>query len=316
MDRRVVIVEEHQMGRYASGCGVFVFMFIFIAIVIGSCNTSPKRTHRQNNYNVNITSQVTAADGLNLKAVGEFIKKVKNAEDLEKKINDATLRINNLDLDEDGKVDYIKVTEYGDKADKSFKGFSLVAILSKAKDEQEVATIEVEKSGDGANVQVTGNKQIYGSGHHYHSHYSSSNLLLWAWLWSPRPYWHSPFHYGYYPSYYRSYSVVSVNSYRSRTRGYTSGSSYKKSATSKVKSKATSPNKAKTSSKVRAPLKNPTTSQKSFQKRNPSKTTRSGGFGKSSSSRTGTSGSRSSSSYSRSVRSSSGSRSSSSFGGK
>ena len=86
--------------------------------------------------NINITTMVSAADGLDLKAVAEVLKDCKDAESLEKKLN-ASGGVNNLDLDENGKVDYIRVTEYGDKDN---RGFSLSVELEKG-EEQEIATM-------------------------------------------------------------------------------------------------------------------------------------------------------------------------------
>jgi len=68
-----------------------------------------------------------------------WVKTAKDGEHLEKLINDKDTGVNNLDLDEDGKVDYIKVTEYGND---NSKGFSLTVEPSKG-EEQEVATARI-----------------------------------------------------------------------------------------------------------------------------------------------------------------------------
>ena len=220
---------------------------------------------------------VTADKGLNLKAVGELIKKVKTAKELEEKLNDKAVGLNNLDLNEDGNVDYIKVTEYGEN---NIRGFSLTTDLAPG-ETQEIATIEVEKGANAANVQVSGNHNIYGHNHHYHSSFGLTELLLVSYLFSPHPFYYSPYRYGYYPSYYSPYRTSPYSSYNSRVNNYNQSSSFAKSTQSNIKSKVESPNKSKTSSKIKAPLKNPSTSQRSFQSRNPSKQVRSGGFGSS-----------------------------------
>ncbi len=249
--------------------GVLVVVVIFSLI---------KPASKTQNYNVNVsTSTSAAADGLDLQAVGALIKKTKDAEDLEKLVNDKSVGINNLDLNEDGNVDYIKVTEFGDD---SAKGFSLTVEPVKG-EEQEVATIHLEKSSDKqASVEVRGNRQIYGSNHYYHSYFPIGSLLLWSYLWRPHPFYASPWGYGYYPSYYRSYPRVGVSAYQNRTRTVTRGAGMKPATTSSMKSNIKSPKAGKTASSIKAPLKNPSTSQKSFQKRNPSKSVRKGGFGR------------------------------------
>lgn len=249
--------------------------FLMVSISFMSCSSSD----RQKDKNVNITTISTAADGLDLKSVGEIVKKVKNAEEFEKELNKEG-GVNNLDLNEDGNVDYINVTEYGNETS---KGFSLSVELSKG-DKQEIATIEIDKNNNNeGEMHVTGNQQIYGNNAHYRSSITMTDVLLMHYLFSMHRPYVSPYYYGYYPSYYRSYSVAPYSTYKTRTAAYTKSSTIKKSANNTRKSSITSPNRGKTSSKIKAPLKNPSKSQKSFQARNPSKQVKSGGFGKKSS---------------------------------
>ncbi len=49
-----------------------------------------------------------AAEGLDLKAVSELFKDSENLEEFEKALNDPEVGINNLDLDENGEVDFIR----------------------------------------------------------------------------------------------------------------------------------------------------------------------------------------------------------------
>jgi hypothetical protein len=232
------------------------------------------------NYDVSVQTLTPASEGLDLKAVGELLKKAKTASDLEKLINSPEQGVNNLDLDGDGKADYISVTEYGsDRA----KGFSLTTQPASG-EIQEVATIEVEKtSDDEGNMQIRGNEQVYGQNHYYHSHFGFTDFLIMSYLFSPHRYWASPYSYGHYPNNYRPYGTVGSSTYSNRTSSYTSGSSFKKSSSSNIQSDINSPNKGKSAKSVRASLKNPTSSQKSFQARARS-TARSGGFGRTSSS--------------------------------
>lgn len=254
---------------------------------------------KQDNYNVNVTTMNTAADGLDLQAVGALVQKAKDAEQFEKLINDPAEGINNLDLDEDGKADYIKVTEYGSGTS---RGFSLTTELQKG-DEQEIATIDIESTDNKeADVEVRGNPQVYGQNHYYQSHYSMMDVFLLSYLFSPHRSYMSPWGYGYYPSYYRPYSTMEHSNYRSRVASANASSKMASGQNSSMKTRSTSPNVGKNASNIKAPLKNPTSSQKSFQSRNPSNAVRSGGFGRSTSSP--------------SVRTSSYGRSGSGFGGK
>ena len=286
---------------------IALFAGIFCLSLISNCGRSTSSS--RDNYNVTIqqTTVTDAASGLDLIAVGELVKNVTDAESFERALNDPAEKVNNLDLDENGKTDYIEVTEYG--AD-NLRGFSLTTQLADGQ-EQEIATIEIEKNADGyANVQTHGNQQIYGNNHYYHSRVSLTDMLIVGWLFSGnRPYYSSPWGYGRYPTYYSPYNSRSQSSYKRDISNRVSKSSMQRSTTSTVSSSVSSPNASKSATNIKAPLRSPTTSQKSFQTRNPSKTVASGGFGRP----------KSSSTPSRpSVKSSSGSssRSGSSFGGK
>ena len=275
---------------------------LFIVIALWGIFRSPRKQPDQ--YNVNVTSIAPAADGLDLRALGGLVKKARDAEQFERLLNDSKEGINNLDLDQDGNVDYIKVTEYGNE---QARGFSLTAEPAVG-EEQEVATIEVEKLADGqAQVEVHGSSQIYGHNHYYHSRFSLTDALLLGYLFRPHSLYASPWHYGHYPSYYSSYPQRPVGEYR-QTAGRAAGSwNGQRASSSTLRNTVTSPNQGKTAKSIKAPLRNPTASQKQFQARQ-TKSVRSGGFGKSS---------RSSATPSRpSVRRSSYSRSGSRSGGK
>ncbi|MBN2809231.1 MAG: hypothetical protein JXR80_07030 [Deltaproteobacteria bacterium] len=231
-------------------------------------------------YNVNVQTMIYGGDGLDLASLGSLLKKAENAADLERLLNDPKTGLNNLDLNEDGKVDYIKVTEFGNE---QTKGFSLT-VEPAAGETQEVATIEIEKTADDqASVQVKGNEQIYGQNHYYHNSFGLTDMLFMYWLFRPHPFYASPWGYGSYPGYYQPYNTVSHSRYQQQTAGKRD---LKSASSSRLKGKATSPNAGKNAAKgIKTPLKRPTASQKSFQQRNPSKQVNKGAFGRSSSAR-------------------------------
>lgn len=277
---------------------VVVGTLIFSVIFGGS-----KKTKIQDAYTVQVTQTTSAAEGLDLQAVGGLVRTAKNGEELEKAIN--TPEINNMDLNLDGNVDYIQVEEYGEGDN---RGFSLYTEFEEG-EEQEIATIDIAKTGsEEVAVEVHGNEQIYGRNYYHRSHFGIGDALLIGWMFSSRPRYYSSWGYGRYPSSYRSYAHVNSRQYRNRMGDRASSSGFNSAQSSNLTSKATSPNANKSSGKIKAPLKNPTTSQKSFQARANPKPARSGGFGK----RTTDSSSR----RTASVRSSSFGRSGGSRGGK
>lgn len=262
--------------------GLGIFAFFFILSLNKSCSNASRYS---DTYNVTVQQNTLrdASAGLDLRAVGELVKDSTTAAEFERKLNDTSVGINNLDLDENGEIDYIEVTEYGEG---NVKGFSLTTELP-GNEVQEIATIEIEKSGDQARMQTYGNSHLYGNNHYYHSSFGLTDFLILSWLFnSNRPYYSSPWGYNNYPSSYDRRSPYGYNEYERRTRSYTSGSSWSRSSSSTLSQNPASPNANKNATNIKAPLKNPTTSQKSFQARNPSKQVRSGGFGRPSSSPT------------------------------
>jgi hypothetical protein len=259
---------------------IFKYLAVFLGIIVLWSFCSEPSRKGDEFYDVQVQNVVTANEGLDLKAVGGLVKKAKDAETFEKLLNSSSEGVNNLDLNEDGKVDYISVTEYGND---KVRGFSLTTEPAPG-EVQEVATIEIEKlSGDQAQMEVRGNEQIYGRNHYYHSSFGLTDFLIMSWLFSSRPFYSSPWGYGSYPGYYSPYTTRPYNDYRSTMNNRTRSSSLTRSSTRNISSTVTSPNRGKAASTIKAPLKNPTSSQKSFQARNPSKQIRSGGFGRSSS---------------------------------
>ncbi|KAA3615682.1 MAG: hypothetical protein D8M58_15930 [Calditrichaeota bacterium] len=267
----------------------YLAIFFFVIVIWSFCSDSNERQDEY--YDVNVQTMVPAAEGLDLKAVGGLLKKAETAEDLEQLLNSPAQGVNNLDLNADGKVDYINVTEYGTE---KIKGFSL-STEPAAGEVQELATIEVEKTSDSqAQMQIQGNEQIYGRNHYHHSSFGLTDMLIMGYLFRPHGFWGSPYGYGRYPGYYSSYNTMSRSDYSNRTRTNTSGSSFRSSNSSNLSSTAKSPNAGKSAKSVKAPLRNPTSSQKSFQAKNKtSSRSRSGGFGRSSSSSRRSSSSRS-----------------------
>jgi len=221
------------------------------------------------------------AKGLDLQLVAAMAKKSKDATSFEKELNSSSSKVNNIDLNDDGKVDYIKVTEYGSD-DK--RGFSLTTEMEPGK-VQEIATIQFTKNGENVDMDVRGNQTLYGNGHHYRSSFSITDGLLLYWIFSSRNHYHSPYGYGHYPSHYNSNrSRISNTNYGKYTSTQSSRSSFKKASGSSSSTSLKSPNANK--SAVRANIiANPTKSQRSFQKRSGT-SARSGGFGKTSSSST------------------------------
>lgn len=98
-------------------------------------------------------------DNFNLKGALDLFRQSSSPEDFEKKINSPDNHVNNLDLDGDGQVDYVKVI---DRSSKNDHAFALQVAVS-ADENQDIAVIELEKTGDTtAQLQLVGDKDIFG----------------------------------------------------------------------------------------------------------------------------------------------------------
>jgi hypothetical protein len=295
-----------------------------------SCNGNTNRSngsvyvadYSPSQSSVTVTPEVeNLGQGLDLQMLGEMVKSSTSAQDVEDKLN-SNGSINNLDLDNDGNVDYVKVTEYGSG---SSRGLSFTVDLAGGQT-QEIATIQIDNSSNNfANMNIQGNSNLYGNSGYYTSRYSVGDILLMHYLFAPHRYYVSPYRYGYYPRAYHPYHSVPMHSYRSRVVTSTRTTRIiKTTRPSSTVSRISSPNANKYSSSVRSratSMARPTSSQRSFTTTTNSRPS-TGGFGSSSSARRSSSSSSSySSSPSRSSSSSyssspsrSSSRSSSSFG--
>ncbi len=176
-------------------------------------------------------------DDLDLYAVLEVFQKSKTIEDFEKTINLEKTKLNNLDLDKDKKVDFIKVV-----TNKDGDSFSFILQVAVSKTEnQDVAVIFVSKDKSGkVSMQIVGDEDLYGkdyviepkgtsSGATANPGYNGGNnetmnipaqtaptttvvvqsAPIVQYVYSPAyaPYY-PPYYYGYYPPYYSPFVPI------------------------------------------------------------------------------------------------------------
>ena len=98
-------------------------------------------------------------DNLDLYAVLDLFQKSKTIEEFEKTLNEEETGINNLDLDLNEQVDFIKVVTKQDGEDFTF----ILQVDVNEKEIQDVAVILVSKDKDGkVTMQIVGDKDLYG----------------------------------------------------------------------------------------------------------------------------------------------------------
>lgn len=191
-----------------------------------------------------------AAEGLDLAAVGELFKNSKDIEEFEAGLNDPKKGINNLDLDENGEVDFIRVLDEAN-------GDTHVLVLQVPLGEneyQDVATVEIDKGdSDDYNFQLHGNADIYGPNYYVipaNVHVRTWPIVTWIYRPAYRPYI-SPFSYRVYPAWYRPFRPVSVTVYRTRSVNYVGRSTFNVARTTRVTSVSRTRYTSRSSSLVR-----------------------------------------------------------------
>lgn len=98
-------------------------------------------------------------DHFSLQGALDMFKQASSPEEFEKLINSPGKHVNNLDLNGDGEVDYIRVI---DKSANNMHAFVLQVAVSETEN-QDIAVIELEKTGDTTAVlQIIGDEEIYG----------------------------------------------------------------------------------------------------------------------------------------------------------
>lgn len=98
-------------------------------------------------------------DNFSLEGALSLFKDAEDLEAFEKALNTESSEVNNLDLNEDGEVDYIRTEDF---TEGDVHAIVLQAVLGE--DEmQDIAVIEIEKTGaEEAVLQIVGDEEIYG----------------------------------------------------------------------------------------------------------------------------------------------------------
>jgi hypothetical protein len=175
-------------------------------------------------------------DNFSLEGALEMLAISASVDKFEEAINDESKFVNNLDLNNDGKIDYISVREL---VESDIHVLVLSANLN-SKDLQDIAAINIEKTGDQkAHIEIIGDESIYPSNTILSpeelqeelpapdmnrngpcaSDISIKRVIVNVWFWPSirnmyvpnyRP-WVSPFRWNVYPSYWRPRRPVAFN---------------------------------------------------------------------------------------------------------
>jgi hypothetical protein len=219
----------------------FISVLAFAMSLVSLPALAQPRTDNSASAPADTASLGLAGDNLDLYAVMDLFLKSKTIEDFEKSLNDTKSKINNLDLDLDKKIDFIKVVT---KKDGDSYTFVLQDAVSKT-ETQDVAVILVNRDKDKKiNVQIVGDPELYGKDYVIEPKTSPTPAVtsnpayqgadpvvkdvpastttvvvqqapIVQYVYSPAyvPYY-PPYYYGYHPPYFAMATVIAVGIYR------------------------------------------------------------------------------------------------------
>ncbi len=157
------------------------------------------------------------SDNLDLEAVAIAFGQAKNLEEFEKVLNDPENPMSNLDLNNDGYVDYLRVLE---DAENDLRVIVVQAVLGKELF-QDIATISVEGgNAKTAKVTVIGNSYVYGDNYVIQPVYVNPPVIFSS-FWVPGyVYYRSLYYWDYYPSWYHHYHCLGYHAYHRHIHVY------------------------------------------------------------------------------------------------
>ena len=185
-------------------------------------------------------------DNFGLDGALELFKKAASPEDFEKLLNTKDNHINNLDLNGDGDIDYIRVIS---KKENDVHVFILQVPISE-NENQDIAVIELEKTGEvNAVLQIIGDEEIFGEqtivepgeGDEEKDsdndespkgpYYENTRVVVNVWFWPSVRYvyspayvvWVSPWRWHHYPNWWRPWRPMGWHVYHPYRQRYYRG---------------------------------------------------------------------------------------------
>ena len=153
---------------------------------------------------------------LDLNAVAAAFAESRSVQEFEQLLNSSRYMINNLDLNRDGWIDYLRVIE-------THKGYYHTLLIQACLAPgvfQDVATLIAERRADVLMVEVIGDTYLYGYNYIVRPVFVK-RPPMWDVYGRPsyNP-WSSPYHYGYLPSYYTKPKPIYLNHYQAYVNTY------------------------------------------------------------------------------------------------
>ena len=159
---------------------------------------------------------------LDLKGVAPDFDEARNVREFEQIINSSKYMINNLDLNRDGWIDYLRVIEGRSGA---YHTLLIQACLAPSVF-QDVATLVAERLADRLYVEVIGDPYLYGYNYIVRPVFIKRPPMWEVYGHASYSPWSSPYYYNYWPSYYTQPKPIYLNHYQAYVHTYMTNHHY------------------------------------------------------------------------------------------
>ncbi len=159
---------------------------------------------------------------LDLNAVAAAFAESRSVKEFEQIINSSRYMINNLDLNHDGWIDYLRVIE---TYRGSYHALLIQACLAPGMF-QDVATLIAEHRPDVLYVEVIGDRYLYGYNYIVRPVFVKRPPMWDVYGRSNYACWSSPYYYGSFPSYYTQPKPIYLNHYQAYVNTYMTNHHY------------------------------------------------------------------------------------------
>ena len=159
---------------------------------------------------------------LDLNAVAAAFAEARSVREFEQIINSSRYMINNLDLNRDGWIDYLRVIEMRSGA---YHTLLIQACLAPSVF-QDVATLVAERLADRLYVEVIGDPYLYGYNYIVRPVFIKRPPMWEVYGHASYSPWSSPYYYNYWPSYYTQPKPIYLNHYQAYVHTYMTNHHY------------------------------------------------------------------------------------------
>lgn len=159
---------------------------------------------------------------LDLRAVAAAYAESRSVREFEQILNSGKYMINNLDLNRDGWVDYLRVIE---TRNGYYHALLIQACLAPSVF-QDIATLVAERRSNALYVEVIGDRYLYGYNYVVRPVFVNRPPLWSVYASASYQPWVSPYYYGAFPSYYTKPKPIYLNHYQAYVNTYITNHHY------------------------------------------------------------------------------------------